>query len=144
MKFLPLLFLVSIASLPAQPLDKKPATNYPATYAGGSLPLDHHKMRAVLDKDEVVFMQGGRRIAVPVKSIIEISCGTEVRRLLGASVRTRYIGVTWEGTGNEARAQALLKLSRTEYRDFLAALEHATGIKAIDTNRVQTSVRYQI
>jgi hypothetical protein len=36
----------------------------------------------------------------------------------------------------------LLKLSRAEYREFLAALERATGIKAVDTNQVQTVVRY--
>jgi hypothetical protein len=136
---------------------EKAATEYPATYAGGSLPLDHHKVRATLVKDEVVFMQGTRRIVVPVKNITEISCGTEVRRRLGASVldvvplmhlgesESRYIGVTWTGArGNTTRAQVLLKLSRGEYRDFLAVLEQATGIKAVDTNQVATVVHYQL
>jgi len=129
---------------------KKAATDYPATYAGGSLPLDHHKVRAAFGKDEVIFMQSGRRIAVPVKSITEISCGTEVRHRLGSSVldivplmhlgesQDHYIGVAWTG------AQVLLKLSRGEYRDFLAALEQATGMKAVNTNQVPTVVRYQI
>jgi hypothetical protein len=136
---------------------EKAATEYPATYAGGSLPLDHHKVRATLVKDEVVFMQGTRRIVVPVKNITEISCGTEVRRRLGASVldvvplmhlgesESRYIGVAWTGArGNTTRAQVLLKLSRGEYRDFLAVLEQATGIKAVDTNQVATVVHYQL
>jgi len=150
------LFL-SIAVLPPAALAKKAASEYPATYTGGSLPLTHRKVRAALGKDEVIFMQGGRRIAVPVKNITEISCGTEVHRRLGASVldvvplmhlgesENRYIGVAWTGaSGNTARAQALLKLSRGEYRDFLAALEQATGIKAVDTNQVPTVVRYQL
>jgi hypothetical protein len=63
---------------------------------------------------------------------------------LGES-ETHYIGVAWTGAhGNTAPAQVLLRLSRGEYRDFLAALEQATGIKAVDTNRVATVVHYQI
>jgi hypothetical protein len=61
---------------------------------------------------------------------------------LGES-QDRYIGVAWTAAGgNAARAQVLLKLNRGEYRDFLAALEQATGIKAVDTNQVPTVVRY--
>ena len=147
--------LFAIALLSPAAFAKKATTDYPATYAGGNLPLDHNKVRAAVSKDEIVFMQGDRRIAVPVGSITEISCGTEVRRRLGASVldvvplmhlgesEDRYIAVAWTGAnGNATRAQALLKLSRGEYRDFLAALERFTGIKAIDTNQVATVVRY--
>jgi len=157
MKSLSLFLVLATTLLPHSVLAKKAAIEYPATYAGGSLPLDHHKVHAELGKDEVVFMQRGRRIAVPVKSITEISCGTEVRRRLGAAVlgvvplmhlgesEERYIGVAWTSAGgNAARAQVLLKLSRAEYRDFLAALQQATGIKAVDTNQVPTVVRYQI
>ena len=157
MKTLAAFVLLSSVSIPSAALAQKAATQYPATYAGGSLPLDHHKVRAALGKDEVIFMQGDRRIAVPVKNITQISCGTEVRRRLGATVldavpmmhlgesQTRYIGVAWTGaSGNTARAQVLLKLSRAEYRDFLSALEQATGIKAINTNQVPTVVRYAI
>jgi len=155
MRFLSAFLFLAITLLPHAALAKKAATDYPATYAGGSLPLDRHKVRAALGKDEVIFMQRGRRIAVPVKNITAISCGTEVRRRLGASVldavplmhlgesENRYIGVAWTAaSGNAARAQVLLKLNRGEYRDFLAALEQATGIKAVDTNRVPTVVRY--
>ena len=157
MKFLLVLLVLSITLLPSAALAQKAVTDYPATYAGGSLPLDHHKVRAALGKDEVIFMQGSRRIAVPVKNITEISFGTEVRRRLGASVldvvpmmhlgesQDRYIGVAWTGgNGNTARAQVLLKLSRGEYRGLLAALEQATGIKAVDTNQVPTVVHYQL
>jgi len=155
MRFLSAFLFLAITLLPHAALAKKAATDYPATYAGGSLPLDRHKVRAALGKDEVIFMQRGRRIAVPVKNITAISCGTEVRRRLGASVldavplmhlgesENRYIGVAWTAaSGDTARAQVLLKLNRGEYRDFLAALEQATGIKAVDTNRVPTVVRY--
>ncbi|HUE20122.1 MAG TPA: hypothetical protein VMQ86_00480 [Bryobacteraceae bacterium] len=157
MKTLPAFLFLSITLVPPAALAKKAAADYPAKYAGGSLPLDHHKVRATLAKDEIIFMQGDQRIAVPVKSITGISCGTEVRRRLGAwaldvvplmhlgESSDHYVGVAWSGaSGNTARAQALLKLSRGEYRDFLAALEQVTGIKAVNTNQVPTVVRYGI
>jgi hypothetical protein len=157
MKLCSAFLFLSIACLPHAALAKKAATDYPATYAGGSLPLNHNKVRAALGNDEVVFMQGGRRIVVPIKNITEISCGTEVRRRLGASVldvvplmhlgesENRYIGVSWAGVnGSAARAQVLLKMSRSDYRDLLAALEQKTGIKAVNTNQVPTVVRYEI
>lgn len=155
MKLCSALLFLSIALIPA--LAKKAAIEYPATYAGGSLPLNHNKVRAALDNDEVVFMQGGRRIVVPIKNITEISCGIEVRRRLGASVldvvplghlgesEQRYIGVSWAGVnGSVARAEVLLKMSRGDYRELLAALEQRTGIKAVNTNEVPTVVRYEI
>ena len=155
MKFFPAFLFLATTLLSHAVLAKNAVTDYPATYAGGSLPLNHNKVHAALGKDEVIFMQRGRRIAVPVKNITAISCGTEVRRRLGAVVldvvplmhlgesEDRYIGVAWTAaSGNTARAQVLLKLNRGEYRDFLAALEHATGIKAVDTNLVPTAVRY--
>lgn len=148
-------FLLSIALLPPAALAKKAAGAYPLTYAGGSLPFDQSKVRAALGKDEVIFMQHGQRVTVPAKNITEISCGTEVHRRLGASVldvvplvhwgesENHYIGVAWTGAnGGTARAQVLLKLSRSEYREFLAALEQLTGIKAVNTNQVPTVVRY--
>ena len=156
MKFSSLFLFLSVTFLSSAGFAKK-AEDYPATYAGGSLPLDHHKVRATLGKDEVVFTQGGRRIVVPVKIITGISCGKKMRHRLGGSVldvvpmmhlgesQDHYIGVTWTGAhGDPARAQALLKLSRGEYRSFLAALEQATGIKAVNTNQVATVVRYEI
>jgi hypothetical protein len=157
MKLLPVFLFASVTLLSAAPLSKPETTNYPATYAGGSLPLSHNKVRATLGKDEVIFIQGGSRIAVPVKNITEISCGTEVRHRLGAAVldavpmmhlgesETHYIGVAWSNaSGTAARAQVLLKLNRSQHRDFLAALEQSTGIKAVDTNQVPTKVRYAI
>ena len=159
MRLLPVFLLLSsgLTLLPPAVLAKKAATDYPAIYAGGSLPLDHHRVRAALGKDAVIFMQGIRRIAVPFKNITEISCGTEVRHRLGASVldvvplmhlgesETRYIGVAWtRANGDIGQAQVLLKLNRSEYREFLAALEQLTGIKAVNTNQVPTVVRYEI
>jgi len=155
MKLSTALLSLSLAVLPSA-FAKKPA-DYPATYAGGTLPLNHHKVRAALANDEFVFVQGGHRLVVPIGSITGISCGTEVRRRMGAVVldvvplmhlgesAERYIGVSWSAPGASApRSQVLLKLSRGDYRDLLAALEQATGIKAVDTYRVPTVVRYQI
>jgi len=140
--------LLTAAFLPQGLHAKKAVSEYPATYAGGSLPLTRHRIYAALNADEVIFTQRGRRIAVPVKNITAISCGTEVRRRLVPLVHLgesedRYIGVAWTAAGASApRTQVLLKFNRGEYQAFLAALESATGIKSVDTNQVPTAVRY--
>jgi len=122
MKFLPVVLLFSMTLLPSAGAAKM-------LYAGGSLPLDQQKVRAPLGHDELVFMQHNRRIAIPVKSITEISVGA----------REHYIGVS------TANTQVLLKLSGgSQYREFLAALERSTGIKATNTTQVPTVVRYGI
>lgn len=128
---------------------------YPATYEGGSLALSHHKVTATVGGDSVVLKQGRRQIAVPVRNILEISCSTDVRRRMGATVldvvpmmrlgeaETRYIGVTWTDdpvTGH--KTEVLFKLGKSQYREFLSALERTTGIRAVDTNQVPTVVRY--
>ena len=141
--------LLSIASLPFAVQAEKAGAAFPVTYAGGSLSLDHDKALAALVNDEVVFTQHSRRVAVPVKNITDISCGTDVRRRFGATVlgptEDHYIGVAWTGAeGTPEKAQALLKLNRAEYREFLAALERATGIKAVNTNQVPTVVHYNL
>jgi len=149
--------LLFIGLLPSSVFAKKAVDAYPVTYAGGNLPLNHNKVRAAIGKDEVIFTQHGNRIAVPVKNITEISCGTEVHRRLGASVldvvplmhlgetEYHYIGVSWTDNAiSTAPVQVLLKLNRSEYREFLAALEQSTGIKAVNTNQVPTVVHYSI
>jgi hypothetical protein len=62
--------------------------------------------------------------------------------VLGES-ETYYVGVSWTGA-QSTPAQVVLKLSRSQYRGFLAALERSTGIKAVDTNQVPTVVRYRV
>jgi len=153
MKISPVLFILCLVLLPGAAFAKK-ASEYPVTYAGGSLPLNHNKLRAALGADEVTFIQHSQRIVIPLKSITEISCGEEVRHRLGGSVlgivplvhlgetEDYYIGVGWLDAAKTAKAQVLLRLSHSEYREFLAALEQLTGIKAVDTNRVPTVVRY--
>ncbi len=137
MKLLPVVLFASIALVSAAYPAGRAHTSYPAMYAGGSLPLNHNKVHAALGKDAVIFQQGNTRIAVPVKDITGISCGEEAHGY--------YIGVSWAGSSaSTSGAQALLKLSRAEYRDFLAALEQSTGIKAVNTNQVPTVVRYAI
>jgi len=132
MRFFSALLFFSVSLSPAAFAEK---TTYPATYAGGSLHLKHNKLRAALENDAVVFVQGSHRVAIPVKDIQEIAYGTEVRR----RSEEHYIGVSWaDGT-----AQVLLRLGRAESTEFLAALERFTGIKAVNTDEVPTVVRYQ-
>jgi len=127
---------------------RKTGVTFPMKYEGGTLPFGQHKIKATVAEDELLLIHGSQRLAIPLRNITALSCGTDVRRRVGASVLERvprmhldkaesyYIGLTW--TGNEA----VVKLSGAEYRDFLAALERLTGIKAVNTSRVPTVVRY--
>jgi len=132
---------------------KSPA--YPVKYEGGSLQLGHRTVTATLTGDQILLRAGRQRIAVPAKSITEIAYGDGVRRRFGATVldvvpfvrlgeaEGHYVGVSWTGGGGSpAKSEALFRLSGSEYRDFLAALERLTGKKAVDTNQVPTVVRY--
>jgi hypothetical protein len=105
----------------------------------------------------VVLAQRRHRIAVPGRDIMEISCGSQVHRRLGAAVLNRlhlgeaetyYIGVAWadgrnEGPG-EAKTEVLFRVSGSDYRQILASLEQMTGKKAIDTTQTPTAVRYSL
>jgi hypothetical protein len=128
---------------------------YPVTYEGGSLPLSHARATATLGKYEVVFEQSGHRIVVPVKNVTGISCGSESRSRPGAAVlgvlplvhygasEDYYIGVTWTDDARVGRpAEVLLRVGKSEYRALVGALEAATGVKAVDPNRVPVVVRY--
>jgi hypothetical protein len=126
---------------------------YPATYEGGNLPLKQHKLKATLGGGEVVFTEGRRRIAVPVKDISKISIGTGVHRRFGVGVlgvvplvhlgatERHYVALTCTGG---VRAEALLRMSGTEYKQFVAALEKLSGRKPVDTSRVPTVVHYAL
>jgi len=151
-----LLLFLSISLLPFAAQAKKADAVFPVVYAGGSLPFQQSKVRAAIGNDAVIFTQGIRSVAVPLNKITDISCGTAVRRRMGASVlsvvpivhlaaaENYYIGVSWTGADGAARSQVLLKLGRAEYREFLSALEQSTGMKAVDTNQVPTVVHYRI
>lgn len=135
---------------------KKASTSYPAEYEGGNLPLKQkHTVKAVMDGNEVVLVQHHRRVAVPLENISEISCSTDVHRRFGAAVLRRvprvdwdqvqehYVGVSWTENGASAKKEEVLfKLSASEYRDFLATLQRATGKQAVDTRKTPTAVRY--
>jgi hypothetical protein len=138
----------------------KTRIEYPARYEGGTLPLSHDKVKATLGKEEVVFAQNRHRIVVPLKHITNISCGSEVRRRLGAAVldivprvrlgevQSHYIGVSWmdstQTSGRPGKVELLLKLDKADYENFLTALERSTGVKAVDTTHVPTAVRYAL
>ena len=139
---------------------KKVHNTYPVMYEGGNLPLSHNRITASVESDGVVLAQHRHRIAVPVRDIMEISCGSQVHRRLGAAVlnaipglrlgetETHYIGVTWtdggrEGTG-AAKTEVLFRVNGGDYRKLLGSLERMTGKKAVDTTQVPTTVRYSL
>ena len=139
---------------------KKVRNTYPVTYEGGSLPLSHNRIKASLGSDEVVLAQHRRRIAVPGRDIVEISCGSQVHRRLGAAVlnaiprlhlgeaETHYIGVAWADGSRDgsaaAKTEVLFRVNGSDYRQLLASLERMTGKKAVDTTQVPSAVRYSL
>jgi hypothetical protein len=135
---------------------KKARNTYPVTYEGGSLPLSHNRITASIESDEVVLAQHRHRIAVPVRDIMEISCGSQVHRRLGAAVlnaipglrlgdaETHYIGVAWTDATGAAKTEVLFRVNESDYRELLASLERMTGKKAVDTTQVPTAVRYSL
>ena len=139
---------------------KKARFTYPVTYEGGNLALNHNRITASIESDEVVLAQRRQRIAVPVRDITEISCGSQVHRRVGAAVlnaipglhlgetETYYIGVAWadgrNGSSGAAKTEVLFRVSGRDYRQLLASLEQMTGKKAVDTTQVPTAVRYSL
>lgn len=137
---------------------KKPAASFPAQYIGGSVSWkQNHGVRAVVAGGEVVFVQHGRQLSVPVRSISQISCATDVRRRFGAAVlgrvplmdldkvQTHYVGLTWTDEARPGSShEVLFKLNASEYRDFVATLERLTGKQAVDTRKTPTVVHYDL
>ncbi|MFN7993764.1 MAG: hypothetical protein U0Q18_09200 [Bryobacteraceae bacterium] len=117
------------------------AAAFPLTYEGGTLGLNHHKVKATIGSDALTFSRGSRRLTVPAKNITEISCGNGIHGRY-------YVGVGWTASGQAqdkpSRGEVVLKLSAAEYREFVAALEKLTGLKAVDATRTPTVVRYEL
>ena len=146
-----------VSLLPAAGAEtKRNGITFPVRYAGGTLALDQRKIKATVAEDEVVFIHGNERFAIPIENITAVSRGTDVRRRFGAAVlgmvpgkhfekvETYYVGLTWTGSAGAAKAEAVFQLSNGEYRDFVALLERLTGRKAVDTDKVATVVRYEL
>jgi len=161
MKVWLVLFCLSLSLLPVHADGtKKTGATFPAKYEGGTLPLNQHRITATVGEDEVVFVHGNQRFAVPLQNITAISCGTDIRRRFGAAVlgvvprmhldkaEAYYVGLTWTGNSGEgqkaSKVEAVFKLGNSEYRDFVAVLERLTGRKAVNTGKVPTVVRYDL
>jgi len=139
---------------------KESRTEFPLTYEGGSLTLGGDKLKAAVGTDEVVFVHDKQRISVPAKDITRISRGSEVHRRFGAAVldvipwlrlsevEICRVGMTWMGRARNgdgtSQVEVVLRMSKTDYDEFLTALERLTGMKAIDTRRVPSVVRYDL
>lgn len=127
--------------------------SYALRYEGGSTELRQHRtVKAVVNRSEVVFVQHGRQVSVPVGNISEISCTTNTHRRLGASVlgriprveldkaRTHYVGIT---LADGSPGELVFRMNRAAYRSFVGSLERLTGKQAVDTGRTPTVVRYR-
>jgi hypothetical protein len=152
----PAFLCVSLVLLPANAATTK--TNLPMKYEGGTLPLSRGKAMATISGNNMVFSHGRQKVALPLQNLATISCSTDSRRRFGAPVlgvvpllhlntaADYYVGLTWAGdsrSGEPAgRIEAVLKLSASEYREFLMTLERLTAKKAVDSHAVPTIVRY--
>ena len=136
--------------------EAKVAVAYPLEYEGGNLPLKPNRaVKAMVVDNQIVLVQRGKRFALPVQGVSELSCSSEVQRRFGASVlgvvpvlhlgssEKDFVGLTWTAHSPGGRpATVIFKLSAAEYRTFVAALEKQTGKKAVDTRKTPTVVHY--
>ena len=108
--------------------------SFPVQYQGGSLNLrQNHNAKALVAGDEVVLVQHGKRISIPVASISDISYASDSRG------RSHYVGLTWNGP---EKGEVLFKLGAADCLNLLANLERLTGKRAVNTQNKPTVVRY--
>ena len=146
--------IVSLAPLLAAAGAEKTAVTVSLEYEGGTLALSQGKTKATISGETMVFSHGAQKVAVPLKSVTELSCSSDVHRRFGATVlgvfphmhlataEKNYIGLTLADSERASRIDAVLKLSNSDYRDVLTRLERLTGKKAVDTRQIPTVVKY--
>src|SRR5260370_41227898 len=77
----PVFLCLSLTLLPLEAAGaKKAGLTVLAKYEGGTLPLNQRKITATVAENEVIFVHGNERFAIPLTSITAVSCGTDVRR----------------------------------------------------------------
>jgi hypothetical protein len=153
-RYFPVLLMVCVTAGFAAPAHKAGFTVL-AKYEGGTVPMSTGKVKATVAEDQMVFQHGAHRLVVPLQNITAVTCNTELRRRFGASVlamvprmhlhkaESYYIGLTWTAE-KSSKAEMVLRLTSSEYRDFLAAIERLAGIKAVNPDTVPTVVRYEL
>ena len=133
--------------------------SFPMKYEGGSLPLDqHNKLKTTITSTDVLFDQGKQHFVVPMKSITEVSYGSDVHRRVGAAIglavvslgvgalmllaktKKHYVGMTWLDPATadkpESKGGIVFKVGKGDYRGFMTALEGKTGLKAVNADAV--------
>ena len=106
---------------------------------------------ALVNKDEVVLMQGQKRVVIAMKTITSVS-STAVNILsinVGASTlaeapstpllvksKDHYVGIVW--TDKSRTGAVVVKISAGEYWPFVAALE-AAGIKVVNADTLSVA-----
>jgi hypothetical protein len=123
------------------------AIRFEVQYEGGSLPLTQGKIRAAIAGNELLFLHGGRKLAIPLESITRITYGTDHHKSVLCYVpfleldRSYHVGLTWTDR-REASNEAVLKLSEGKHRRFVATLEQLTGITAVNSDKAPAIVRF--
>ena len=124
---------------------------FPALYEGGSLRLDQGRIKAAIGENELVFLRGNQKLAIPLQSITAVTYGSDHHRSVLCFVpfldldKEHYVGLTWSGTvpdGGQVSNEAVLRFREGRYRHFVEALERLTGIKAVNADKLPALVRY--
>jgi len=115
--------------------------------------MNQGKISAAVAGDQMVFLGGKQRLAIPLSRITAVTYGSEVHR--GSPLRfvpfldldkAYYVSLTWTGSAGQpsgTRIEAVLKLREGKSRQFVAVLERLTGIKAVNADRMPAIVRYE-
>ena len=118
--------------------------NFPVRYEGGSLPLNQGKINATVAGDQMIFHDGKQRLVIPLRSITAVTYGSEVHR--GSPLRFvpfLELDKAYYVSLSGVRVEAVLKLREGQSKQFVAALERLTGIKAVNADRSPAIVRYE-
>ena len=124
------------------------AIRFEVQYEGGSLPLTQGKIRAAIAGNDLLFLHGGTKLAIPLRSITRITYGTDHHKSMLCYVpfleldKSYHVGLTWTGDSREASNEAVLKLKEGNHRRFVATLEELTGISAVNSDKAPAIVRF--
>lgn len=130
-----------------------PSNTYKIMYDGGSVlgVKAGENVNLVLEQDTIrLKKKSGEIIAIPTKSVTEVSYGQDVHRRVGAAIglavislglgallaltksKKHFVGITW--ADGDKKGGFAMQCDKNDYRGVLAGLEGITGKKAVDSD----------
>lgn len=117
----------------------------PGKYQGGAWTIKPSRVSAYVNQKEVVLRQGKLRFAIPVKSVTALLYGKAAfsradegtSNLAGGKSRTAGgqtdVGILW--TAAAGKSAVLLTIDKSDFANFMNALESVTSLKATPAER---------